>query len=411
MLADSVEASARALKKHDAETLDQHVDTLEAIFEKKGSPIQFKVKVTPGGDNAVYTRKEKGRNPNFSARQITVGLADDKSVLLEESVYLTAAGGDEYTIEAKDAGGNVVKAPFQLATRRKVYYQIIKMTGMNALSSHSFLTNKLWDTGKKFYIKAVPISSKGDATHIENVDDVPAQKSAMKAAGHAQYNNDNYPYCFAILYVDSLAAHSRKTNNTAPMSNGGGPQTVSFSKELWEGVDSPTGSANKDWYVSVEFMGTTPPTALSVNDVRMMNRTTVSVSDANIPAGKTGPVRVTVKVIDRWRGGLSFSDCNLVVCATRAFVPRQSLGASLLEAIILHEVGHKIGMVPDGNGALARQSNCDDTTFVGPHCADSGCVMYGQADASRNAFCSICEKSVRKLDETGANLIGFNTLF
>ena len=401
------------------EKVDKFKDEIETIerldylhFEcefKKAKLANFKVRIYPQGNKAKYSKEER-KNVAFKLRKIPSKTnASNKKVKLETDAYLPAAGGNKFKVEAKYKK-KVIESKKIIETRRKVYYQIIKMSSMNALSNYSFL-DKLWNTSDKLYIETIEINSKGDDTHIGNIDAVDSQVDAMKAAARPEYNNDKHPFCFAILYVDSLAASDVKSRDTDTMSKGCSSKQVSFPKKLWEGVDSPTGSSNKDWFISAQFMGTTPPSNLPSSDGLMVNRTTLSVSSGNIPESKTGVVRVTAKIIDRWRGGLSFSGCNLVVCATRAFVPRQALDPALKEAIILHEVGHKLGMVPDGISGLDRQTNCDDTTYVGPHCADNSCVMFGKADSSRNDFCTICKKSVRKLNLKGTKLVGLKILF
>lgn len=116
-------------KDGDGATLDRCGKiTVEAMFEKANIPIGYKVKVTPvGGNNATYTKKEMHRNPNFRMTKGRVGASDDKHVLLEDSIQLPAAGGNEYIVEAKDSKGNIVKSPISVIAKRKLYYQVITM--------------------------------------------------------------------------------------------------------------------------------------------------------------------------------------------------------------------------------------------------------------------------------------------
>ena len=108
--------------------------SMELEFEKTEPMKPWKVKVTPvGGDNIEYSRKEMGRNKHFRVRNyVSFGVSDDKNVLLEDSVFLPAAGGNKYKIETKDGDGKTVGTALELETRRKLFYQVICMKGIAA---------------------------------------------------------------------------------------------------------------------------------------------------------------------------------------------------------------------------------------------------------------------------------------
>ena len=383
--------------------------TLEALFEKKGTPIQFKVKVTPGGNNAVYSRKEKGGNKNFRLRQITVGLADDKSVLLEESIYLAAAGGDEYTIEAKDAAGNVVKAAFQLETRRKLYYQVIKMKNMTVtvgtLTSH--LEDEYWTPGKKYYVKLKELPSKGEMPEHPNFD-VP-QQGNIPTLAKAQYSNAKDRFCFALVLVDQLGRSMRAQVSKAVTINSASP-TVTMRvnpKYLWVDLD-PAGTPEAVWNFGGTFTennGTAH--AIPVAAITANGRREVNVDTSALPNGAQGTIKLDLKLVDYFRTGLSLAK-NMICVATRATWTQRA--DDEMKSTLVHEAGHKVGMVPGGGGGgLAKQSTYYQKN--GGHCNFSTnlCVMYGEIHPGRsNRFCSVCEKSVRRLDLDANTLPGFD---
>src|SRR5512143_2749325 len=74
---------------------------VECSFEK-ASQAGFRVRIFPVGDHARYTAAESARNPNFRVR-ITGKATNDgaKKVRLEKDIFLTAAGGNEYKVQAK----------------------------------------------------------------------------------------------------------------------------------------------------------------------------------------------------------------------------------------------------------------------------------------------------------------------
>ena len=116
-----------------------------------------------------------------------------------------------------------------------------------------------------------------------------------------------------------------------------------------------------------------------------------------------------VKTVNRWRTGLSLGK-NAICVATRAGWRQR--GDDDMKSTLVHEAGHKVGMVPSG---AARELPQQSTYYQlnGGHCNHSTnrCVMYGQIYQGRpNTFCSVCEKSVRRLDLDAASLPGFQPL-
>lgn len=68
----------------------------------------------------------------------------------------------------------------------------------------------------------------------------------------------------------------------------------------------------------------------------------------------------------------------------------------------LHEIGHHLGLVPSGDGALDRSStyysiSSENTAQRGNHCSDTNCAMFGET-YQRTYFCSDCIKALRKQD-------------
>lgn len=384
--------------------------TVEAFFEKKGSPIDFKVKVSPvGGDNAIYTKSERGANPNFTLRKVRSGVSDSKHVLLVDSINLPAAGGNKYSIEAKDAGGNVVKAAFELETRRKLYYQVIKMKNMTVTvgTLTSYLENEYWSPGKKYYIKLKEIPSKGEMPEHPNFD-VP-QQGNIPALAKAQYSHTKDRFCFALVLVDQLARSKRADVSKAVTINTTSPTvTISVNPHyLWVDLD-PVGTPEAVWNFGGTFIEnngtshTIPVAAITANGRRKVNVDTSSLSN-----GAQGIIKVSLKLVDYFRTGLSLAK-NMICVATRASWTQRA--DNDMKSTLVHEAGHKVGMVPGGStGGLAKQSTYYQKN--GGHCnfSTNVCVMYGEIHSGRsNRFCSVCEKSVRKLDLDANTLSGFD---
>jgi hypothetical protein len=128
---------------------------------------------------------------------------------------------------------------------------------------------------------------------------------------------------------------------------------------------------------------------------------------------------LTLKVdwVNRMRGGLSFPNGNLICVCTRAWWKTESTADQV--QVMIHEMGHKVGMVPDGTGVLPDKpaTYYDAKGHVGPHCHEgipagqakydsradgnaSKCVMYG-ATNGKTAFCAKnCAPVIKKVDLT-----------
>ena len=387
--------------------------TLDVIFEKDNKPIQFKVKVSSvGSDNATYTRKERA-NINFKLREVAAGLSDKKNVLLEESIYLPAAGGNKYKIEAKDVHGNAVKAPMEVETRRKLYYQVIKMKGMKAnvktLISH--LKKEFWNTGKKHYIKLKQIGSKGDINSFPNFDE--HQQGNIPGLAKKMYSNKKDPFCFVLILVDQMAASERPF---PPLEKAGvtitkSPITVTTPKPIWYDLD-PSGSPETKWNFGGRFIPDNPlihSVTIDSKDITYVSKYKVSVVTGSLPKGEKGTITLDLKLVNRFRTGLSLGK-NAICVATRADWKQRDNDE--MKSTLVHEAGHKIGMVPAGEPReLAKQSTYYENR--GGHCNHNvdKCVMYGMIHDHRdNRFCSVCNKSVRRLDLDASKLAGFKTL-
>lgn len=445
--------------------------TLECMFEKKDVPIQFKVKVSPvGGDNAVYTRKERGRNPNFKVRQRTSGVADSKSVLLEESIFLAAAGGDKYSIEGKDAAGNVVKAAFELETRRKLYYQVISMKGVPCPASLSTFEADFKNDAKKFYIiMKEKEDGRNKMTLIKTVQDV--NDTLFRDEARKEFKISKYePYAVAVVFSMYIADKKTHTyiddvDREIPSKlfhwgdyevdidltdNNGDPVY------LWHHLD-PADDANKGWLVAGSAVFVTSKgdqIAIPDDDISLTgpqkgaeggyHQVKVKLTAPglrNTFSKLKGKLYLEVNIVDGFSGGFSYNSMNLITVATKAWWDPTN-NTKMLQ-ILNHEMGHKVGMVAKGSGLApdkppflyGENRGVNDQGHQGPHCAKGcnydaptgiwsgtpGCVMYGATglyDAGANrytpspaTFCDDCAKVVRKLDLDGTNLPGLSNRF
>jgi hypothetical protein len=122
-----------------------------------------------------------------------------------------------------------------------------------------------------------------------------------------------------------------------------------------------------------------------------------------------------VNVVDMMRAGVAYGGVNLICVCTKVWW--KAVDEYAQNQAIIHEIGHKIGMVPDGLGkGPDKPATWYDNTkgHVGDHCfhglspnlvrydgdiddSKIRCVMYGAA-TKRSEFCSNCAPLVCKLD-------------
>jgi hypothetical protein len=188
-------------------------------------------------------------------------------------------------------------------------------------------------------------------------------------------------------------------------------RTEGIDRFLWIGLDAA------GWLARAEFT----PDAGATGTITHADRCTAVANDHHYPdqcrriqvrvsdlAAATGTLSLYVSLVKKLLGGVSFGNDTPRIClATRAgWIDTPALKQ---QAIVLHEIGHKLGMVPDGAGSLERLPLQYDHTHVGSHCheglAAAGafdqyqfgrCVMFGEALAPNRNFCAACANAVRK---------------
>jgi type VI secretion system secreted protein VgrG len=155
-------------------------------------------------------------------------------------------------------------------------------------------------------------------------------------------------------------------------------------------------------------------------DVGPFKRIVIKLGDA-VDKEMTGTLRVSYHKIGYQRGGLSIPKTNLCAVATR--INGKPKDASGQNQILIHELGHQIGMVPShdpqGNvgprsaAELDRHANqYEGKGHNGSHCCNgldamatdylkvkegALCVMFGSVRAP-TTFCVDCASAVRRKD-------------
>jgi len=398
-------------------------------FDKAGSH-SFKIKLILGGSNAVYTAKEKGRNANFKyeENEKTYTTSGDGTIIIDD-LFLTVAGNDNYTLSATDAKGKTVKSSGSISTKRFFYYVELKMKGLKSVATSltTFETEFVRNYMKLEGLAAVEMK------HMQNIStgDSNTFKSLARKSYDISTAGTKEPYCVAIGYTDHLAVKNNGTLEKTKIEFGIGKPKVDISikgkglkvnkvqkRALWRGIVK-----SEDWFINCKYKldGKAKWEDIPEEKCTAKQRVgypkgycdVVEIDVKELPKGK-GAIRLEVNWVDRMRGGLSFGGGNLVCICTRAWWQAKTTLSQ--NQTLIHEVGHKVGMVSDGSGNLPKKvaTHYAAKGHVGNHCYNgnakgesnyntkearkkSTCVMFGTVNG-KTKFCEKCHPTVRKLD-------------
>ena len=417
-------------------------------FNQKGSH-KFKIKYETGNNNIAYSNAEKGRNDNFKYETMEKEYTTDTdgTKIIPQDFFIAAAGKDDYNLVAKDEYKTPPVKSNSIQTHRLIYYQELKMDSPNVTAPASLAT---FETEfAKHNITFVGLN-RVNTEHIENISNSKKDEHDFKNADRAAFSNSTgptkQPFVVAIAYTDHLAVKDENIRLNWNQTVGPGQPDVTISliddgrrKYLWKSLVS-----GEKWFVSAQFedneTGQIVPidenncTAVPIDNAYpdKCNKIKIKVDDIKLKLGvgkkigqffglssynpvRAGKIKLTINWVNRFRGGLSYSDGNLVCICTRAFW--RSIDTNSMNQTLVHEMGHKVGMVPDGTGKKPDKTETfydDSKGHVGTHCykglpdgeakydkpgdnASSQCVMYG-ATNGKSAFCDKCTPAVRKQD-------------
>jgi type VI secretion system secreted protein VgrG len=366
-------------------------------------------------------------------------------------LYTTVGGKDKFKIKARDNCGTEVSSK-TVETRRIIYYKEIKMRGLTAdcASSLTVLKNEFLQHG----IKLISLGS-SEMIPLKNID---ASKSiettAFLANMRAAYNatstviQDKSPYVMAIGYTSHQGI--KKPNVPIMIENvtiGVGAsdivmpidikipdptdptrlRKITIPYSLWKNMDTT------DWFIQAGFQNTTtgaltPIPKSNITPITLIGHATDNCRSLNVKVSnlstttQIGKIIVRVNVVKGFTGGLSYPNTNvLCVCTKSWWVKKTDIKQN---QILIHELGHSIGMVSDGGGVKpdkvsthygdSRALRSDSSRgHRGPHCyfglsatlssyhgvRGSSCVMFG-ATNGLSSFCINCAPAVKKMDLT-----------
>jgi type VI secretion system secreted protein VgrG len=413
----------------------------KVTFEN-ASLAEVKFRVVPD-DAAVYTSDETSRNARFDVEhgkgvETNLGGSD---VEVAQEISLPAAGGGKFKIEAAFDGKTVESDV--LEARRRLFFQSLPMDGIN-VPDLAPVVDAFWDTGKKFYVKLV---EKGGGKTIPAATTVSAFGYVGPEARKQYQLKDYDPHAFVVVWVEYIVREGtttrpvefpfnlpkRTVKDLAGESLKGAAKVGGW---LWHGFDAIE-DASQSWLTSCSFefipdSGSPTSLALPMANVTLKGAKAFThggynAVDVLLPLDElaslqsdTAEVPGKLKFVLTFRtvafsGGQAGETMNLITIASKAMWADRSDTLRLND--LIHEIGHKLGMVPDGLGAVPDKpagyyvaqghngNHCGSGAAYGSATwtGDPTCVMFGSDhDGKRpSVFCAACEPVVRKLDLSG----------
>lgn len=395
-------------------------------YKKDGTQVPVTLTVEASKANAKYSETERNHSSGVYGPTIESATGIGHKGVAKFHVKLTPAGGDRYRFKAKSKKGTELVCKDEVETRRKLYYQIIRMKGAADISAAdlSLVEKEFWNPAKKVYLKLEQYSPGGTILDLENFDDTDKTVlNRVRDAARAAYDSSKAPFSVAVLIVNK---------NCIPewgkfpffFKPDGGAFHLPIDKQLFCYADPAV-----SWFWSATF---TPmigkPVALSQASFRPIDPYTLEVDTASLPRS-TGNLEVIVRVVDIQGMGLSLPSENLVTVASKR-LDGSRVPSSTMAGILVHEIGHKIGMVPgpQGDRDLDEQSSYyHGRGHSGGHCRHPsplldnylgarpkpppGCTMFGDIRTNTTKFCALCETSLRKLDLSPERKVGIANQF
>ncbi|MFY1910560.1 type VI secretion system Vgr family protein [Achromobacter xylosoxidans] len=408
-------------------------------FNKAGQH-RFTVKVSPRPGNAVYSARERSRQPLYrEPTQRTYSyVTDADGTKTVDDIALPAAGLNTYLFEVINDKNQIISTEV-VETVRRLYLQEIMLPGPEALPRpHGFQpTATEYARHGVDVLQLPPVSTPGDANSDVFTEDGEARLRQLAGSVYPRSQGPSHaPYTIVVCHVDRLASMLPVQPIYVQASAGpGAPDkevqfvsadgNVSF---LWHNIEP-----NVDWFLECLFEYTDPAAGMRRVPVARDRLTPLPYDPAEpkachavnirlaglLPIPATGRLILRVRLMESAAAGAAFYDTNLLCVA--ALSPFEPVTMNYQQETLVHEIGHLIGMVPSGpewaqahpDEADMDSSKLDKGPFFysqfGNHChfglpasqADpshtGACVMFG-GDCQSIRYCVHCAKAVRKVD-------------
>ncbi|MDR6602067.1 type VI secretion system secreted protein VgrG [Achromobacter deleyi] len=412
---------------------------IRVSFNRRGEH-RFTVKVMARRTNAVYTARERDRQPLYrDPDQSTYQyVTDPDGTKVVDNITLPAAGLNSYLFEVLNDQNQTVMTEM-IETVRRMYIQEIRMPGPeNMERRYGFQPTADEYARHGIDVLQLPyVQTRGDANSDVWTDEGDARMRQLVQSVYPRSEGARHePYTIAVCHIDRLAAQWPIAPLIIRANAGPGMGDVEMDllgpdgnpAYLWLNIDP-----NDDWFLECLFEYTDAAGTVK-RAVVPKDRVTPIAGDASepsacpsvrvrmaglLPVPTSGRIILRVKLLESAAGGVAFLGTNILGVAVRT--PWQLATMAYQQETLVHEMGHLLGMTPSGpewananeGGELYDASKLDGGRYfysdAGNHChfglpanqANSSnvgaCVMFG-GDCQSIRFCPSCSEAVRKVD-------------
>lgn len=409
---------------------------IQTTFREELGTAKFRVVADEALSDFYSDPKETGHPPfrlENGRSKVMVGAG---KTTVQQSCSLPAIGGNTYRVEAsyRDKSGETIKkSKNAVAARRRVHFVALETEKHDSVSAKleeaiDGLPARFWDRDK-LYVElrraqpsATDVIPRGNVAYEEKAH---AETFTALLKKHVAPLRTCVPG-FALVLVDQIASkvpHSEweemDLNEHRPRGfHGYDPRSrtlhVTLLHPVWAGF-SELEDEEKHWLEEISLVlpgvqGAPPaPTAVPRDAVTLVGpkedegfvrleidlEKMPGIEEAILLGGGKFTLRHTLRYAadDGWLWGASFNDVNVVAIATRS--RWKPLELEDIKATVIHEVAHRLGLVPDGDHPLHMVST--DSSDGKGHCVDPACVMVAKG-RSPDTFCAECVKALRKCD-------------
>jgi hypothetical protein len=393
----------------------------------------------PAGSSRLSARERGLTHLQYARTERSYTTDENGELLVEEGLPISALGGGQFRIKAALDGQGWVEGSNSVKVMRRVYLRPVRSYAAGkdtAYGAMSAIRGQLGSLG----IEVKRVTST-DAGHLGVVEEANLATPLETLGGRAlnsstEHIRDLKPNSVAVIIGEFIDDSITMRSYHVDVPRGGDgqfPATVdvllqlSASGETLQYVNVPLDDGSSFGADSnVRGGGRTEPlVAAQVTGLGSFSRQLTVNLAAVSPRFPTAPaLRVTlrVKTIDGWAVGWAYTSFPTIYLNMRDPNTDTVLSPTRAEALMVHELGHKLHLVASGEAGQPDlqphhyPTRHDGTTHVGPHCSHgvpagtrlntpearraSDCTMWG-ALKGVTVFCDECKTSLRKVDLAG----------